>query len=73
MDKVLVQKEIYTLLNDHYVSIKINLDSQRDIARKYRVSGIPALLFLDSQGKLLKRINGYVPADNLVVTLNSIE
>ena len=73
MDKVLVQEKIYTRLNADYVSIKINLDSQKDIARKYRVSGIPALLFLDSQGNLLKRVNGYVPADYLAATLKSIE
>ena len=72
MDKVLVQEQVYTLLNDHYISIKINLDSEKQLARKYRVSGIPALLFLDSQGKLLKRINGYVPMDNLVAILKKI-
>jgi thioredoxin 1 len=73
MDKVLVQKQVYTLLNEHYVSTKINLDNEKDLARKYRVTGIPALLFLDSQGNLLKRINGYVPMDNLVATLKSKE
>ena len=72
MDKVLVQEQVYTLLNDHYVSTKINLDNEKDLARKYRVTGIPALLFLDSQGNLLKRINGYVPMDNLVAALKSI-
>ena len=59
-------------MNDHYVPIKINLDSEKDLARKYRVTGIPALLFFDSQGTLLKRINGYVPMDNLIATLKSI-
>jgi len=72
MDKVLVQEQVYTLLNDHYVPVKINLDSEKDLARKYRVTGIPALLFLDSQGALLKRINGYVPVDNLVAVLKSL-
>ena len=72
MDKVLVQEQVYTLLNDHYIPIKINLDSEKQLARKYRVSGIPALLFLDSQGKLLKRINGYVPMDNLIATLKAL-
>jgi len=72
MDKVLVQEQVYTLLNDHYVPIKINLDSEKNLARKYRVTGIPALLFLDSQGNLLKRINGYVPMDNLAAALKSL-
>ncbi len=69
MDKVLVQERVYTLLNNHYIPIKINLDNEKNLARQYRVSGIPALLFLDNQGNLLKRINGYVPMDNLVETL----
>ena len=73
MDKVLVQEQVYTHLNDHYVPVKINLDNEKELARKYRVSGIPALLFLDSQGNLLKRINGYVPMDNLIATLKALE
>ena len=73
MDKVLVQEPVYNLLKDHYVSIKLNLDNERDLARKYHVSGIPALLFLDSKGNLLNRINGYVPMDNLVAAMKRLE
>ena len=73
MDKVLVQERVYTLLNGRYIPIKINLDNEKRLARKYQVAGIPALLFLDSQGNLLKRINGYVPVDNLVATLKRLE
>ncbi|MCP3951300.1 MAG: thioredoxin family protein [Desulfobacterales bacterium] len=72
MDKVLVQERVYTLLNDHYIPIKINLDNEKPLARKYQVNGIPALLFLDNQGKLIERINGYVPMDNLVAILKKI-
>jgi len=72
MDKVLVQDRVHTLLNDQYVAIKINLDRERSLARKYRVGGIPALLFFDKQGNLKERINGYVPMDNLVATLRKI-
>jgi len=69
MDKVLVQEQLYTLLNNHYIPIKINLDAEKDLARKYRVAGIPAMLLIDSQGNLLKRINGYVPMDHLMAAL----
>lgn len=72
MDKVLVQERVYTLLNDRYIAIKINLDDHKQLARRYRVSGIPALLFLDSRGNLIERINGYVPEENLVATLNKL-
>jgi len=72
MDKVLVQDNVYPLLNDKYVAIKIDLDRERSLARKYRVSGIPALLFFDQRGNLQERINGYVPPDNLVATLRKI-
>ena len=72
MDKVLVQKQVYTLLNDHYVAVKINLDSEKKLGRKYRVTGIPAIMVLDSRGALLKRISGYVPADSLSATLKSL-
>ena len=57
MDKVLVQDKVYPLLNETYVAIKIDLDSERSLARKYRVGGIPALLFFDRQGNL-QRLSG---------------
>ena len=69
MDKALVQERVYTLLNDYFIPIKIDLDSEKKLARKYKVRGIPSLLFLDNQGKMLKRIDGYVPADNLIAAL----
>jgi len=72
MDRVLVHDRVHTLLNDQYVAIKINLDRERNLARKYRVGGIPALLFFDKQGNLQERINGYVTMDNLVATLKKI-
>ncbi len=72
MDKVLVQENVHTLLNNHFISIKINLDSEKQLARKYRVVGIPALLFLDGQGRVLKRINGYVPVDSLIATMKAL-
>ena len=71
MDKVLAQKPVYTLLNDRYIPIKVNLESEKQLARKYRINGIPAVLFLDKQGKPLKRVNGYVPAGNLIAVLKS--
>jgi thioredoxin-related protein len=72
MDKVLVQEQVHTLLNGHYVSIKLDLDRERSLARKYRVGGIPALLFFDKQGTLVERINGFVPMESLVSTLKKI-
>ena len=69
MDKVLVQEHVYTLLNDHFIPIRIDMDSEKKLARKYRIIGIPAMLFLDNQGRILKRIEGYVPADNLIAAL----
>ena len=73
MDKVLVQKRVYTLLNDHFIPIKINMDNEKKLARKFRVVGIPSMLFLDNQGKLLKRIDGYVPADNLIAAFKVLD
>ena len=72
MDKVLVQGPVSDLLEKHYIPVKINLDNNRQLAHKYRVRGIPALLFLDSRGNLLKRIDGYVPGEYLVETLEGL-
>jgi thiol-disulfide isomerase/thioredoxin len=48
-------------LSGRYVFARVNVDQQGDVARKYGVTGLPTALVLDSGGREIARVIGYVP------------
>ncbi len=55
--------EVKKVLENDYVLVAMDLDIDRDVARKYGVSYPPYVLFLDGNGNVLERIAGAVDAD----------
>ena len=43
------------------------------IRTKYKIIGVPTLLFLDSEGKEVKRITGFISSDVLLKYLSEIK
>jgi thiol:disulfide interchange protein len=55
-----------------FVPLKLNPEKQKegaDLAAKHAVQGYPCILFLDSSGKLVSRLDGFVPAEQFVKVL----
>jgi len=50
-------------LNLNFINVKINKDQNQPLAGTYRVTSIPASLFLDETGGKLGEISGYLPAE----------
>lgn len=49
------------------VSVRIDADREgEELVNRYRVEGLPVLLFLDGRGELVERIDGYVTADEFI-------
>ena len=65
----MAQPKILAYLNEHFVPVKVDFDSEKEIARQYNVRGIPDIWFLDSRGEKLRRINGFVPEDTFLSML----
>ncbi|SNQ59991.1 thioredoxin family protein [Candidatus Methanoperedens nitratireducens] len=55
--------EVKKVLENDYVLVAMDLDIDRDVARKYGVSYPPYVLFLDESGNVVERIAGAVDAD----------
>jgi thiol:disulfide interchange protein len=58
MDKQVFRKKVvYDYLNAHFLNYHLDVDQPegKKIAGKYKVLGIPTVLFLDPDGKVLKR------------------
>ncbi|MCX9074085.1 MAG: thioredoxin family protein [Candidatus Methanoperedens sp.] len=52
--------EIKSILEKDYVLVAMDLDLDRDVARRYGVSYPPYVLFLDSNDRVLDRVPGAV-------------
>ena len=75
---VKLKKETFTddrvkaYLNDHFVSIGVDTDKRKKLARQWGVRGLPTLWFLDANGTKINNLPGFVGADQLLSILQYI-
>ncbi len=85
MDReVYSDKEIIKTMSQNFVSIRINTEAEskvvengkeiteRELAKLYQVSGVPAIWFLESDRKIITPLIGYVPPQRFKIVLNYI-
>ncbi|CAI2766027.1 protein of unknown function [Flavobacterium collinsii] len=48
-----------------FVKLKIDIDTNRELANKYSVNGVPNILIIDANGKVVHNILGYQNIQNL--------
>ena len=76
LDKdVYSQKEVGERLAKDFVAIKLNPEKSaknKKIVQTFEVSGFPTILFLNSDGKQVGKIGGYVPADEFIRQLDAV-
>lgn len=55
-------REVVKYLNSNFITVKMNMRSQEGLAlkREYEINALPTLLFVDSDGESLVRINGFI-------------
>jgi len=46
-----------------FVNLKIDADAERDLVQRYRITGLPTILFIDGTGREIHRIVGYKAPD----------
>ncbi|PKL67299.1 MAG: thioredoxin family protein [Methanobacteriales archaeon HGW-Methanobacteriales-1] len=67
--ETLVDNEVKQKLAQNYVAVKIDLDTNPELSSKYGIYGIPAIIFMNSNGEETKRIEGYVSHEQLLSAL----
>ena len=65
-----VDKDVVALAQD-FVSLKIDADVDKDLSSRYKVVGLPTILFIDADGKEIHRVVGYRPPEDFVKEMNS--
>lgn len=64
--------EVKKILEEDYVLVAMDLDIDRDVARKYGVSYPPYVLFLDGNDKVLERVAGAVDAKTFLPIVTEV-
>ena len=59
-------------LNETFISIRVDTDSERDTALKYGVTGLPANWFLTEMGQPIVNIPGYIAPDAMLSLLKEV-
>ncbi|MDE5676030.1 MAG: thioredoxin family protein, partial [Muribaculaceae bacterium] len=69
-------KPIFTQLKEEYAGkvdfITVNVDSMPDLSNEYRISSIPALIYISSEGKEVYRSIGFQDASQIKADLSLI-
>lgn len=72
-----LDQEVYTnpdviSVSRQFVPIKVDGDRRGDLTRTYRVTGYPTIVFLDSLGREVGRIPGYVPVPEFLQAMRRV-
>lgn len=70
------EEEVGEIFNERFVNLKIDCEKDIDgpeISRLYKIKAYPTLLVINSEGKLIKKSEGFMTADQLIAFANSIE
>jgi thioredoxin-related protein len=73
-----MRKETYTdakvirFIEENFAAVMINTETLPSLARKYSVASLPTLWFVDSKGKALTSIKGFVGPEKLLRVLEYV-
>lgn len=71
-EQVLSNADVQKELNGNYVVLMVDVNKNPDFAAKYDVVGTPIIKFVDSTGKLIDGIDGFVGSDEFIKELKEI-
>lgn len=65
-NQTFVDSQVIDYLNENFVSMRINADQQKSIARKYSVSRFPNTWFISEDASALTSQPGFIPPEMLL-------
>ncbi len=74
MDRnVLNDSDISPMLKKDFVYIRVDVDKRPDLARKYQVRGYPTTILIDSDGRTIAKMPGYIPKNDFKKMLSYLK
>ena len=65
-DDVLSNATIQKEMNDKYITLLVDINKNPEFAASHKVLGTPTVEFIDSAGKEINRIDGYVDSEEFL-------
>ena len=59
-------------LADKLICIKVDADEEKAIARKFRIDGLPTVVFTDPEGNEVHRVVGYLDSNDFMKEINTV-
>jgi thioredoxin 1 len=72
---VFTNPDVAKVFNEKFINLKIEMEKNSDgpeIARLYKVSAYPTLIFVDGSGRAVKKAIGYKSAEELIAIANGL-
>lgn len=69
-ENTLSDPEVRYKLSKNYISVKIDIDKNPQLASDYKIYSIPTLIFLNQDGSEIKRYGGYIDSKNFLSQLS---
>jgi thioredoxin-like negative regulator of GroEL len=64
-------KEVISLA-EKFISAKVDCDKEYTIAQKYKIRGLPTILFMDADGQVLHSVVGYRSPEDFLIEMKKV-
>lgn len=64
---------IISYLSSHFISVKVDVEREKSVARKYNINPLPDSWFLSEKGDIIGNRPGYLSAEDLMPILQFIK
>jgi len=64
---------IISYLNSYFISIKVDVEREKSVAKKYNINPLPDCWFLSEKGDIIGNRPGYLSAEDLMPVLQFIK
>lgn len=65
-EEVFPNKALGAYFNANFICLKVDVDQSKDLASRYQIESMPTMIFMDANGKEIKRLRGFMPAERLL-------
>jgi len=72
--KVFTKPEVFNLINSKFSAVKMDVDTPegKELSTKYSVDSVPTMIIMDTNGKVIKRIEGFHTEKELIKEIEAL-
>lgn len=73
LDETTYKNSQVIALSKKFIPVKVNCDTDKDTAHKYKVTGLPTIIFMNTEGQEIHRVIGYRGPEDFVLEMKRVE